>query len=305
MFVSWRDPRAHSMPVKARQKVLWCHDLNYGPDVREDIAYKWDHVLGVSAWHATMLCRYYDIEAIPVDFVPNGIDLARFVEPVKKVPFRCVYASSPDRGLDRLLALWPSIHKAEPKAELHVAYGWENIDKMIAQGRQDLVKFRTDMARMIETTEGVVWRGRLPQDDLAKLYSEAYAWLYPCDFLEVSCISAMEAMAGGAVPIVTKAGALPETIGDAGFLVPGPPQTRAFGSTWPNVVKGVLTDTQLRLSYSARGRARAQGFTWDAAFERWLSILGAADIEKGDCEAKKGIEANDIAPRVHAERIAA
>ncbi len=272
VFVSWRDPRAHSLPVQARQKVLWCHDLNYGPDVVGDIL-KWDRVLGVSAWHASMLLDYYDQGGLYVNHVPNGIDLERFAE-TKKVPFRCVYASSPDRGLDRLLALWPGIHKAEPKSELHVAYGWDNIDKMIAQGRQDLVKFRTDVTRMLEETPGVVWRGRLPQDELARLYCESYLWLYPCDFLEVSCISAMEAMAGGAVPVATRAGALPETVGDAGLLVPGPPQTRAYGSTWPNVAKGVLTDTKLRLSYAVRGIQRAKGFTWDVAFERWLQVLG-------------------------------
>jgi glycosyltransferase involved in cell wall biosynthesis len=270
----------------AKQKVLWCHDLNYGPDVAEDFC-KWYTVLGVSQWHASMLARYYFPTLLESGFglqsllkrlghVPNGIDLERFdvlrEDGFKKVPWRCVYASSPDRGLDKVLAYWPAILKAQPEAELHIGYGWENIDKMIAGGREDLVAFRDDMQRRIDKTPRVVWRGRLNQDELARLYCESYAWLYPCDFLEVSCISAMEAMAGCAVPVATRAGALPETIGNAGFLVPGPPQSRAFGETWSKVAIGVLTDTKMRLEYADRGRERAEGFTWDNAFDRWLAV---------------------------------
>ncbi len=317
VFVSWRNPRAHDMPVKAKQKVLWCHDLNYGPDVAEDM-HQWDKVLGVSNWHAEMLGRYYELpptavydhgkpkgqrayEAAWVDYVPNGIDPTRFgigpdlsverplkesldavVESmealkkpaVKKVPYRCVYASSPDRGLARLLSLWPAILKTEPAAELHVAYGWETMDKMIASGRGDLAHFKADMTKRIESSEGVVWRGRLGQQDLANLYSEAWLWLYPTDFLEVSCISAMEAMAGGAVPITTKCGALTETVGSAGLLVPAPTTSRGYQDTYLHVVRGMLLDANQRLMYSEMGRGRAKTLTWEASFQKWLSVLG-------------------------------
>lgn len=276
VFVSWRQPSAHSMPVEARQKVLWCHDLNYGPGAADDFP-KWDRALGVSHWHEQMLERYYPFSvrdlAPEYGFVPNGVDLERFPD-AKKVPWRCVYASSPDRGLGKVLELWPRILKAEPEAELHLAYGWENIDRMIASGRSDLVPFREQMTRMIEQTERVVWRGRLPQDELATLYAESWLWLYPADFLEVSCISAMEAMAGGAIPVAVKAGALPETIGDAGLLVPGPIQSRAFNDVFPKVASGAMMDEGMRREYERRGRERALGFTWDAALDRWLAVLG-------------------------------
>jgi glycosyltransferase involved in cell wall biosynthesis len=271
VFVSWRAPRAWAVPVEAKQKVLWCHDLNYGPDVREDMC-RWPIVLGVSQWHADMLERYYGVKA---GFVPNGIDLERFAEPVKKVPYRCVYASSPDRGLVRLLSLWPHVLKSEPEAELHVAYGWETMDRMIASGRDDLIEFRQGMEKRINESERVVWRGRLPQAELAKLYQESWLWTYPTEFLEVSCISAMEAMAGGAVPVTTRCGALPETIGSSGLLVPGPSTSRGFQDTYLNVLRGMLLDANQRVRYEAMGRERARAFTWEDSFSKWLSILGS------------------------------
>lgn len=282
VFVSWRNPEFRlKYEDQARQHVLWCHDLNYGP-TPEVIAgfriygdggkYK---VLGVSQWHADMLRRYYDHhDSLNFDYVPNGIDLERFANPPEKIAFRCVYASSADRGLARLLQYWPEIVNIEPTAELHVAYGWETMDRMIAMGRSDLAGFKADMERKIAETKNVVWRGRLGQADLAQLYGESYLWLYPTDFLEVSCISAMEAMAGGAVPITTECGALAETIGGAGLLVPGPTSSRAYKGTYLKIAIGAMTERITRMGYAERGRERAQALTWDAAYDRWKQVLG-------------------------------
>ena len=285
VFVSWRNPAAYTIPCSAGTKVLWCHDLNYGPDL-EGHFHQWDKVLGVSQWHADMLRRYYYLDSDPrvtgekswyyagVGYVPNGIDLSRYAEPPVKVPYQCVYASSPDRGLDTLLNLWPKVLEVEPEATLQVAYGWDTIDKMIANGRDDLAGFKAVMQAKIEQTPNVTWRGRLPQDELAKLYAESVAWTYPTDFLEVSCISAMEAMAGGCIPVATACGALPETVGDAGFLIPGPTKTRGFQDTYPRVLLGVLLERNLRETYAEQARRRATGLSWDAAYARWLSVLG-------------------------------
>ena len=287
VFVSWRQPSLHDFSVEAKQRVLWCHDLNYGPDAAEGFHNpRWDEILGVSSWHAKMLGRYYgssllhdviDMEYPHLGFVPNGIDLSRFTERPEKVPYRCVYASSPDRGLDTLLNMWPQILASEPEAELHVAYGWETTDKMIAQGRDDLARFKDAMVRKIEATPNVVWRGRLPQDQLAQLYGESVAWTYPTDFLEVSCISAMEAMAGGCIPVTTSCGALPETVGNAGFLVPGPTTTRGYQDTYPRALLGVLGERNVRAVYSEQAQRHASGLTWDAAYLKWKQVLGIDD----------------------------
>lgn len=307
VFVSWRNPAAHGLPIEAKTKVLWCHDLHYGPDEPGHF-FCWDKVLGVSQWHADMLRHYYgprDPINPPtawdraLDYVPNGIDLSRFQNLPEKVPYRCVYASSPDRGLDRLLHIWPQILATEPQAELHIAYGWDTIDKMILNGRDDLAAFKDAMVQMIASTPRVVYRGRLPQDELAKLYGESVAWLYPTQFLEVSCISAMEAMAGGAIPVVTAAGALPETIGDAGFLVPGPTTSRGFQDTFPTAALGVLLEKNVRTMYAEQARRRATGLSWDAAFARWLSVLGLRDPYE-QIDAEDLVEQADLAELVMA-----
>jgi len=268
VLVSWRQPRASEIPFGGKTQILWCHDLNYGP-VPEDQMVCWDRVLGVSAWHAGMLHNYYGVDA---DYVPNGIDLSRFDPEVRKVPLRCVYASSTDRGLLQLLHLWPRI-MGDEAAELHVAYGWETIDRMIEAGRTDLADFKAMMVDRLGKTPGVVWRGRLPQDELAKLYSESWLWLYPTSFLEVSCISAMEAMAGGAVAVTSAAGALKETIGTAGVVVTGQPHSFPWQDFYVQCAKGALLDANVRKPLEFAARARAAELTWDKAYERWKSIV--------------------------------
>ena len=272
VLVGWRQPHVHALDITARQKVLWMHDLNAGPKAGEDLA-RWDQVLAVSAWHVRMLERYYGLEQ--AGFVPNGVNLERFPT-LRKVPFRCVYASSPDRGLAKLLEMWPTVVAAEPAATLHIAYGWETAEKMVQHGHpygEQILKLREFVEAKVASLKGVTWRGRLGQDDLATLYSEAYLWVYPTDFLEVSCISAMEAMAGGAVPVSTHCGALSETLAESGLLVPAPTFSRGYGETWARTAIGLLTSPAQRKLYEARGRARAAEFTWNAAFERWLELV--------------------------------
>lgn len=277
VLVVWRNPAGHALPVRSDRKLLWLHDHNYGPAAQADLA-AWPVVLGVSAYHADFLRRAYDLDADRVSYVPNGIDLARFAEPVRK-KLQCVYASSPDRGLDLLLDLWPLI-RGDEECELHVAYGWHGLDNLVKMGRRDLLPFKEQMQAKIKGTEGVVWRDRLGQGELAQLYSESYAMLYPSHFLETSCISAMEAMAGGCVPVTSSAGNLKDVVGDAGVVVWGPNKTRSnpYSQAWRDfytqVAKGVIFEMNVRKQAEMACRERAQGFTWERSFrEYWLPLV--------------------------------
>lgn len=270
VLVSWRNPGAHSLPVSRRLSLLWCHDLNSGPGARDEMA-RWDRTLGVSAWHAQYLASLYGLTN--TDHVNNGIDLVRFENPVPKVPFRCVYASSPDRGLVTLLKLWPELVETEPSAELHIAYGWNTIDKYIQMGHLHLAGLKAEVNTLLERTPNVKWRGRLPQDELAKLYQESYCWLYPTSFTEVACISAMEAMAGGCVPVTSAAGALSETIGDAGIVVTGNTYTDAWREFWTSCARATLAVRDMRLPLVEKGRERVKGLTWDKSAERWFALV--------------------------------
>ena len=155
---------------------------------------------------------------------------------------KAVYSSSPDRGLDKLLDYWPAVRSLRPDAELHVYYGfdtWEQIARRRGDdvGLMQIEIFRTRLAN----TEGVHSHGRVGQAGLARALLKASAWLYPTNFCETSCITAMEAMAAGAHSVTSRLGALPETAGFAHLVDP------------PNDREGYRAEFLARVERIARG----------------------------------------------------
>jgi len=279
VLVSWRQPGAHTLPVRSRARLLWCHDHNGGPGWAEHLL-PWDRVLGVSAYHAAWLAAAYGLDAGRVGHVPNGVDLARFDSSIPKTPFSAIYASSPDRGLLTLLELWPRIAGDEPTAVLTVAYGFDTMDTWIHAGRHDLLEFKDRVMAKIAATKQVEYVGRLPQDELARRYCATVAWLYPTDFLETSCITAMEAMAGGCIPVTSSCGAVKETVGEGGLVVWGPGRTRSnpYSPAWRDFfvrcAQGVLFERTSRLALEARARERATVWTWDNSYaNHWTPLV--------------------------------
>jgi glycosyltransferase involved in cell wall biosynthesis len=75
-------------------------------------------------------------------------------------------------------------------------------------------------------------------------------------------------MAAGVPVVASRAGALPETAGDAALLVPpGDPAALARG------LRSALDDAELRARLIGRGRLRARDFAPEATARAWLAVL--------------------------------
>src|SRR5581483_3166990 len=113
-------------------------------------------------------------------------------------------------GLDVLLTAYPSIRARLGGARLRVFSGMGIYTQsyVAGQSRQDDYASLYELCAALPEADYV---GPLPHADLAAAMAEADIWAYPCTFAETSCISAMEAMAAGALIITTSLGALPET----------------------------------------------------------------------------------------------
>jgi glycosyltransferase involved in cell wall biosynthesis len=140
-----------------------------------------------------------------------------------KKPHAMVYTSAPFRGLSVLLDAWPTIRAACPDATVQVFSG---------MGTYQITAEKDAFADLYErcrTTDGIDYRGPVPQPELAVALREAAVLAYPCIFDETSCISVMEAMAAGCAIVTTQRGALPETTGGFARLVPS-------GDRWRQLV---------------------------------------------------------------------
>jgi len=159
-----------------------------------------------------------------------------------------------------------SIGTAEPRKDLP---GLVRAFDAIASRFQDLALVLVgqkgwgieELERSLETAhsrERIVTPGYVPDEALASLLARATVLAYP-SLYEGFGLPALEAMAAGVAVVTTRAGALPEVVGDAALMVePGDSDALA------GALEKVLVDEGMRAALIERGRARAGEFTWDA-----------------------------------------
>jgi len=109
--------------------------------------------------------------------------------------------------------------------------------------------------------------GRVTDDDIAFLYSNALCFAFP-SFYEGFGIPAIEAMASGCPVIASSSSALPEVLGDAALYgSPDDPQA------WRSTILRLAGDADLRAELVRRGRRQASRYTWRAAALKLLDVV--------------------------------
>jgi glycosyltransferase involved in cell wall biosynthesis len=199
---------------------------------------------------------------------------------------RFVYSSSPDRGLDNVMGLWPEIKKRWPDAELDVFYGWNMVDAITSRDlSHPLERFRRIIMgaweQLGQDEGGIHMRGRVPQAKLAEELMQKTAWLYPTTFLETFCITAVEMQLAGVVPVASKLAALNETVGSVEDLIEGWPGNVTYQKQWLNMLEITMEDHDHRAIARERNRLHAEQFTWDSAYEKWNDLFYSFGITSG------------------------
>jgi glycosyltransferase involved in cell wall biosynthesis len=274
VFVSWRNPAVINEHPVAEHRWLWCHDVHYGDNLTEATVAPgaFTKVIPVSRWHADHMEGIYPFLRGHLMPLENGYDLTRFEKKVERNRWRFVYSSSPDRGLATLLRFWPHIRSLDPAVELHIFYGWESFLATAERVSPDLYRVKDFIIQMGEQP-GVVWRGRVPQKQLAEELLAADIWAYPTSFLETFCGTAVEALAADLKIITTANGNIPYVVGDAGICIPGHAGSVAYGRYFLGIVHDMMKDLATRANFHQRGNARAQLFSWERAIEPWKQAL--------------------------------
>jgi glycosyltransferase involved in cell wall biosynthesis len=180
------------------------------------------------------------VEPDRVRVIQLGIDLERLHPGEEgREPFLLYPANGwPHKNHARLLEAFALLRRERP--ELGVV--------LTGSGLEDL-----------PVAPGVEVRGHVPRDELVRLYQTAAVLVFP-SLYEGFGLPPLEAMACGCPVAAARAGALPETCGDA---------ARYFDPTNPEEIAGaVLEVLEDPGTLAKRGLARAGAFSWDECARR-------------------------------------
>jgi glycosyltransferase involved in cell wall biosynthesis len=118
------------------------------------------------------------------------------------------------------------------------------------------------------SADGIRELGAVPDAVLPGLYAGALALALPSRY-EGFGLPALEAMATGTPVVAARAGALPETVGEAALLVD--PDDRG---AWAEALRAIAGDEAERERLRAAGLARARALPWDRTAAEVDALLG-------------------------------
>lgn len=195
-------------PFKFNAKYIWldCHD-NFGgqfPDAWKQYGDKViNKIFFKSNFHKDEFEKNVGIKLSKDRYIiiPNGVRVEGFLENKDKIvkePYRFCYCSCYRRGIIEIVKyMWPIIYQLEPRAELHVYYGMDNIKDEQSKA----------ILKEVLSQPGVMDHGRQPMEIIAREKHRSSFQLYVTNTpIEIDCISIRESLATGCIPLLSNFG---------------------------------------------------------------------------------------------------
>jgi phosphatidylinositol alpha-mannosyltransferase len=221
---------------------------------------------------------YYNI-------IPNGVDVEHFAQEAAPLPefsdgkLNVLFVGRPEKrkGLRYLIRAFVGVQRAIPDSRL------------IVVGAGDFARYETTVRKA--RLRDVVFRSNVPFAELPRYHHSAHVFCAPNTGFESQGIVLLEAMAAG-LPIVASnidgfAGVL--THGVEGLLVQ-PEDAPALA----DAIVELLRDPARRDAMAARGRDRAQFYSWDRVSQQVLSYYERLIYERRIIERAAASERTQI-----------
>lgn len=273
ILISQTNPNILKSDINAGLKAFWTggtHTVRANQALKDgQIQSRIDKFIFKSRWQAEAFIKYFKLDRNKVFVSRNGIDLTLFVDrSLKRDRYRLIYTSTPYRGLDVLLDIFPKVRKDFPQLKLYVFSDMEIYGAAKGSGMKEYKQYYEKIDQ-----PGVFNMGNVKLKDLAKEYLKSYILAYPSHFEETSCNAVIQAQAAGVPTIATRLAALQETVLDnkTGKLIPGNAHSFLYKLRFINELKKLLADEKRWEFYSNNGLERAKKFySWDVVAKEWL-----------------------------------
>ena len=255
------SPSPLLIPTRRAARLITIHDIDFlahphhgSREIRSDYpslarlhAHRADGVIVPSAYTGDQVARTLQIPRDRITVCPNGApSWSARARPPENGHIMFVGTIAPRKNIDRLLTAYAALREQS-----------EGIPPLLLVG-QATPEAASTLARLSSAPLAghVHVLGYVDDNELLTLYRKAILVVLP-SLDEGFGVPALEAMSLGVPLVAARKGALPEVVGNAGFLV-DPMDTKAITAA----LKSVLTDTSLRNRLITAGLARAPLFSW-------------------------------------------
>jgi len=179
-------------------------------DILEIVNPYLDNVIVLTKWHKACISKTYPfIEDKKYKIINNGINIDAFGLKKNKIKNSFIFTSCAYRGLAKLIELWESITDQIPDATLHISSYMQ-----FPNNEQE-----EDLQNIMNKYNNITHYGKLNQNELYDLMSKIEFWLYPTNFCETSCITAIEMLMSEVICLYYPIAGLVDTMGDYGIKI--------------------------------------------------------------------------------------
>ncbi len=271
-----RQPGGLMFHIQSKINLWWAHDIALKRNNNPFMAQIWntDRVLPVSNWFKKQIQDAWTCNPDIVTPVHNGVDYSLFEQfelknnaKGTKDEITLLYSSRPERGLVNLVGENGIMQRLWDEGHHHIKLKVCGYEHPVP----NLDGFYKHLRQRVDELPNCEHLGQLTKQELNRIQcEEADVWCYPTEFEEVSCITAMEAMAAGMYIVTTNTAALPETIGNYENITRFNYDEKTIVDKFTNWL--VKFDNKFR-------RRPFRGYTWSAVADEFEEIIN-------DCFAK-------------------
>lgn len=248
------------LPVEARLRIVLV-DGFYLPGGLHEVGM--DVLCACSNFIRTVAIEQWRVPAGQIFVSHHGVDRSHYDShgwrSHSRNPYRIAYATHPSKGLEAAMAVLRLLRAQDPRFELHV-FGGNGL-----WGQKQEPEWNEP---------GVVFRGLVGQRVLAGELLECGVALYLQSRREPFGIAIAEALAAGAIPLASPAGAHPEIIdhGRTGFLVDGDPEDERTHQRAAETIRALAANPDF--CTTMRMAAQAAPLDWDQIALTWEQYAG-------------------------------
>lgn len=271
VFISQSNTDIFKGNINSKLNIFWTggnHDVRSLQTLSDkSIQDRIDHFFFISRWQAENFQKKFGIAQKKSYITRNGYEQSLFKDNIEKIKYRLIYFSSPSRGLDVLLDIFPRIRRRFKEAELHIFSDYE----FYGQQKGDGAREHPEVYKKLNQP-GVYSFGNVKRDKMAEQVQKAYVMAYPTNFRETSCMAVIEAQAAGTPPVTSRLAALTETVQDGvtGRLVHGNAESFFYKWRYLNTISDLFANEDKWKALSEAGKKRMRdGFTWKKIASEW------------------------------------